>query len=75
MEIKKNKEPEKSEDNLFNSREIGTFTVNVPLKTDEYLIKNEQPKINQAKGLIIIEYKLEEKSTEVEFGENSENEV
>ena len=40
---RKDKEPEKPEENLYNSR-VGNFSFNVSLKTDEYLIKNEPAK-------------------------------
>ena len=66
---KKDKEPEKPEDNIFNSREIGNFALNIPLKTDEYLIKNEKPKIEEKKGVVILQFKLEEMNTEAEFNE------
>ena len=72
---RKDKEPEKPEDNLFNSREIGNFTFNIPLKTDDYLIKNEKPKIEEKKGLIILEFQLDDKNTEVGFGDDVNNDV
>ena len=72
---RKDKEPEKPEDNLFNSREIGTFSLDVPLKTDDYLIKNEKPKIEEKKGLIILEFQLDQKDTDKEFGENLEDDI
>jgi len=53
-----------NEDNLYNSREIGAFSFNVLLKTDKYLIKNEKPKIEEKKWLIIIQFQLDEKMTE-----------
>ena len=56
---KKDKEPEKLEDNLFNSREFGLFSLDIPLKTEEYLIKNEEPSVDAKKGVMIIEYKLD----------------
>ena len=46
---RKDKEPEKDENNLYNSREIGDFSFHIPLKTEEYLIKNETPKIEEKK--------------------------
>ena len=72
---KKDKEPEKAEDNLYNSRELGPFSFNIPLKTDEYLIKNEKPKIEEKKGLIIIQFQLDEKLTETDFEDISNNDV
>jgi len=57
----KDKEPEKLEDNLFNTREFGEFTVDIPLKTEDNKILNEEPKIKFISGLFIIEFKLEKK--------------
>ena len=56
---KKDKEPEKLEDNLFNSREFGDFTVDIPLKTEDYKVLNEEPAKKFVSGLFIFEYKLE----------------
>jgi len=72
---KKDKEPEKDEDNLYNSRIIGDFSFNVLIKPDEYLIKNEKPKVEEKKGLIIIQFQLDEKNSEVEFGDNLNDDV
>ena len=72
---RKDKEPEKPEENLYNSREFGSFSFNVPLKTDEYLIKNEPPKVEDKKGLIIIQFQLDEKKTEIDFGDNLNDSV
>ena len=72
---RKDKEPEKPEDNLFNSRELGAFSFNIPLKTDEYLIKNEKPKIEEKKGLIIMQFQLDEKMTETDFGDNLNDDI
>ena len=72
---KKDKEPEKIEDNIFNSREIGNFLLNIPLKTDEYLIKNEKPKIEQIKGIFVIEFQLDVMNTEAEFNEDDDADI
>ena len=72
---RKDKEPENNEDNLYNSREIGAFSFNVPLKTDEYLIKNEKPKIEEKKGIIIIQFQLDEKMGETDFGDNLNDDI
>ena len=57
-------EPEKLEDNLFNIREYGDFIVDIPLKTEDYKVLNEEPNQQYKKGLFIIEYKLDNKSKE-----------
>ena len=62
-------EPKELKDNLFTSREFGDFFVDIPLKTEDFKILNEKPKIRVASGLFIIEYKLENKEEESEvFG-------
>ena len=58
---KKDKEPEKLEDNIHNTREFGDFTLDIPLKTEEYIIKNDKPNITEKLGLRIIEFKLDKK--------------
>ena len=35
--------------------------LDVPLKTEDYLIKNEEPKIIEKKGVLILEFKLDVK--------------
>ena len=62
---KKDKEPEELEQNIFNSREIGSFSLSIPLKSGEYLIKNELPKIENKNGIFILYFKLEEKPNKV----------
>ena len=64
MSGKKNKdqEPEKLEDNIFNTREFGDFVVDIPLKTEDYNILNKDPEIQFKMGLFIIKYQLDNKS-------------
>ena len=72
----KDKEPEELEQNIFNSREIGTFSFDIPLKTEEYLIKNELPKIEKKNGIFILSFKLEEKQSKVNrYNSNQEDEI
>ena len=72
----KDKEPEELEQNIFNSREIGNFSLEIPLKTEEYSIKKESPKIEKKNGIFIISYKLEEKQNKVcRYDSNQEEEV
>jgi len=66
-EKKKDKEPEKIEDNLYNSREIGNFSLDIPLKTDDYLLSNDVPNISDKKGVFILEYKLSNKNKTKEY--------
>ena len=72
----KDKEPEELEQNIFNSREIGTFSLDIPLKTEEYLIKNELPKIEKKNGIFILSFKLEEKLNKIiRYNSNQEDEI
>ena len=73
---KKDKEPEELEQNIFNSREIGNFSLDIPLITEEYLIKNELPKIGKKNGIFILSFKLEEKQSKVNiYNSNQEDEI
>ena len=73
--IKKiDKEPKNIEDCLFNSREFGEFSLDIPLKTEDYLIKNEYPNIRDQRGVLFLEYNLDKKKEggKFEVGENDE---
>ena len=72
---KKDKEPEKLEDNLFNSRESGLFSLDIPLKNEDFLLKNELPTYSEKKGVFIIEFKLEEKKIDKGFEVNEDDEI
>ena len=56
---KKDKEPAKIEENLYNSRILGKFTLDIPLKTSDYILKNEQPVIEEKKGVLILQFNLD----------------
>ena len=74
--IKKNdKEPEKLEDNIYNSREFGNFYLNIYLKAEEYLLKNEQPSITKKNGIIFLEYNLTEKNNKADYETKSDEEI
>ncbi len=63
-EKKKDKEPDKIEDNIYCTREFGVFSIDIPLKTEDYFLKNEEPKIIDKKGLLMLEFKLEQKKVD-----------
>ena len=74
---KKDKLPEKLEDNIHSEREFGDYSLDIYLKTEDYLIENKPPKISEKKGLITLEYKLMNKQTEENncFNVKEEDEV
>jgi len=71
---KYDKEPEKFEDNIYNSREFGNFELNIVLRTNEYLLKNEQPKIIKKNGVLLLEYSLV-KNNKAELETKSDEEI
>ena len=58
---RKDKEPENYGDNIFTNREYGPYFLDIPLKTEDYLVKNENPKIVEKKGVLMLEFKLDKK--------------
>ena len=76
---KKDKEPankDKNDDgNIFNTREHGEFSFEVPLKTEDYLLSNEKADIQEKKGVFIIEFKLAEKAKSEGYKVNEEDEI
>ena len=64
---KKDKEPADLKENIYCNREIGEFVLEIPLKANEYILKNEAPKIDDKKGVFILEYTLDEKKTAYEY--------
>ena len=61
-EKKKDKEPVNKEENIFNTREDGKFSFEVPLKAEDYLLSNDEAKINDKKGVFMIEFNLAQKA-------------
>ena len=74
-EKKKDKEPEKLEDNIHNTREFANYYLDIPLKTEEYLISNDAPKIMEKKGVFMIQYKLDQKKESNKFELKEEDEI
>ena len=68
----KDKEPVDEKDNIDNTRVFGKFSVNIPLRAEEYPIKNSKPEKTDKKGIIFLEYELEEKGYGVEFEEEED---
>ena len=77
-EKKKDKEPEDIQKNIFNSREIGHYSLEIPLKFAEYHLKTKPPSISYMRGVIILEYELdyyERKKNDKQFLQDKEKEI
>ena len=74
-EKKKDKDPVNEDENIFNSREKGKFLIEVPLKTEEYLLSNEEPDIKERRGVFLMEYKLAQKAKSKGYKINTEDEI
>ena len=59
---RKDKEPSEDNDNIFSTREYGEFNLDIPIKTTDFCIKDENPKIYDKKGIFVLEYELGEKT-------------
>ena len=67
MKKKNDKEPKDINDNIYSSREFGKFCIQCPFKYDDnYSIKNEKPNLVHKNGILILEFKTEEKMKEIE---------
>ena len=60
----KDKLPEDIKDNIHITREFGKFSIDIPLKTEDYKFQNQKPEIKDKKGLLILEYSLEPKQVD-----------
>ena len=75
-EKRKDKEPANREDNIFNTRENGKFSFEVPLKTEDYLLMSEQDiEIQEKKGVFMIPFKLAKKRKLKGFKKNTEDDI
>ena len=72
---KKDKEPAEIKDNIYCNREIGEFSLDIALKSNEYILKNEEPTLSEKKGVIMLQYKLDEKKNVAEFIQKEEDEI
>ena len=72
---KLDKEPKNKSDNIVTTREFGEFNLDIPLKTEDYNVKNEKPKICDKKGIIILEYECEGKIEKYDYAGKEEDEV
>ena len=69
------KTPKYKIENLHNSREFGEFNLDIPLKTEDYNIKNIKPTVTDKKGIIILEYECEIKAEKFDYPGNEDDEV
>ena len=72
-EKKLDKEPGKLDDNIHNTREYGNFYLDLHLKTEEYLLNQEEPEIKDIKGVYIFEFKLAKKAGMKEYNKNNDD--
>ena len=72
-EKKLDKEPGKLDDNIHNTREYGNFYLDLHLKTEEYLLSQQEPEIKDINGVYIFEFKLAKKAGMKEYNNNDNN--
>ena len=74
IKIRGNKEedkrPDKFEEN-FIGREFGVFSLDIYIKHEDFIIKNEKPKMYQKNGVVTIVYQLEDNILEGELGKTN----
>ena len=69
------KEPENSKDNIYNNREMGKFSINIPIESSKYLIQNANPQFDKKNGIIILCFNLEKPKRKGVFKQKVEDEV
>ena len=69
------KEPTNIKDNIFTNREMGKFSINIPIDSSKYVIQNSDPKIDKKNGIIILYFNLEEPKRKGHFKQRTEDEV
>ena len=58
----KDKEPENIEENIFNMREYGHYSIEIPLQDDFIRLSDDPPKIQRIEGVYILEYNIAKES-------------
>ena len=53
---------------IFNGREFGKFSLDIPIKQEDFVIKNERPLFYSENGIIVLTYKIEKILNTVSFG-------
>lgn len=72
---KQDNEPADFKDNLYCNRETGEFTLDIPLKSSEYILKNEAPVIKEKRGVIMITYEIDDKKNVGEYNQKEDEEI
>ena len=54
--------------NIYSGREFGNFSIDIPVKQEDFVIKNERPLFYSENGIIILTYKIEKILKTVSFG-------
>ena len=71
----KDKEPKEIDKNIFNNRDFGDFSLDILLKTEDYILKNEEPTYKRISGLIIMTFNLDQKKIDKGYTFSKEEEV
>jgi len=70
---KPDKEPENHDDIIHTNREFGDFNLEIPLKTEDYNISDENVQLTQKKGIFILELEFRKKAKKAELKEKEED--
>ena len=52
---------------MYNGREFGNFSLSIPIKQEDFVIKNEKPLFYSENGIIILSYKIEKILKPIQF--------
>ena len=72
---RRDKKPENKSDNIRSTREYGEFNLDIPLKTEDYNLKNIDPKVEFKKGVYILEFECEKKLEKYIYKGNEEDDI
>ena len=53
---------------IYKGREFGKFSLDIPIKQEDFVIKNERPLFYSENGIIVLTYKIEKILNTVSFG-------
>jgi len=72
---KQDKEPESPKDNIYSNREMGKFSITIPIDSNKYLIQNSAPQMDKKNGLIILQFSLEKPKKKEHYKQKIDDEV